>query len=72
MMKISEEESTLLPEYWRIDLATSTLIRCRNPRMSALAYKMSTILFHNGVSYQDSVTIPVLLEHLVILVGYML
>jgi hypothetical protein len=35
--------------------------------MSALVY-MSTILFHNEVSYQDIVTIPVLLEHLVILV----
>ena len=36
-----------------IALATSTLIRCRNPTMSAIAYRMSTILFHSGVSYQD-------------------
>jgi hypothetical protein len=34
--------------------------------MSALAYRMSTILIHGGVSYlQDTVTIHVLLEHLV-------
>ena len=31
-----------------IALATSTLIRCRNPTMSAIAYRMSTILFHSG------------------------
>lgn len=36
-----------------IALATSTLIRCRNPTMPAIAYRMSTILFHSGVSCQD-------------------
>lgn len=38
-----------------IALATSTLIRCRNPTMSSIAYRMSTILSHSGVSYQDNI-----------------
>ena len=36
-----------------IALATSTIIRCRNPIMSPIKYRMSTILFHSGVNYQD-------------------
>jgi len=35
-------------------LATSSLARCRNPKMSALAYRISTILFHSGISYCDA------------------
>jgi len=38
-----------------IALATSTLLRCRNPTMSAIAYRISTILSHSGVSYQDTI-----------------
>ena len=34
-------------------LATSTLVRCRNSTMSAVAYRISTILFHSGASYTD-------------------
>ena len=36
-----------------IALATSSLIRCRNPAMSAVAYPISTVLFHSGVSFRD-------------------
>ena len=36
-----------------IALAVSTLMRCRNPTMSAAAYRISTVLFHSGVSYKD-------------------
>ena len=36
-----------------IALAVSTLICCRNPTMSAAAYRISTVLFHSGVSYMD-------------------
>ena len=36
-----------------VALAVASLIRCRNPAMSALAYRISTILFHSGVSYKD-------------------
>ena len=36
-----------------IALAVSALIRLRNPTMSAAAYRISTVLFHSGVSYKD-------------------
>ncbi len=36
-----------------IALATSSLIRCRNSTMSAVAYRISTVLFHSGVSFRD-------------------
>ena len=36
-----------------VALATSALIRCRNPNMYALAYRLSLILFHSGISYED-------------------
>lgn len=36
-----------------IALATSVLARVRNQSMSALAYRVSSILFHSGVSSQD-------------------
>ena len=36
-----------------VALAFSSLIRCRNPKMSAAAYRISTVLFHTGVSYKD-------------------
>ena len=36
-----------------VALAISSLIRCRNRSMSAVAYRMSTILFHSGVSFKD-------------------
>lgn len=36
-----------------VALAFSCLIRCRNPSMSAVAYRISTILFHSGVSFKD-------------------
>ena len=36
-----------------IALAVSALIRCRNPTMSAAAYRISTVLFHSGVSFKD-------------------
>ena len=36
-----------------VALAFSSLIRCRNPKMSAAAYMISTVLFHSGVSYKD-------------------
>ena len=36
-----------------IALAVSVLIRLRNPTMSAAAYRISTVLFHSGVSYKD-------------------
>ena len=35
-----------------IALATSVLARCRNAEMSAIAYRISTIFFHTGVSYE--------------------
>ena len=34
-----------------VALAVASLIRCRNPGMSAVAYRISTILFHSGVSF---------------------
>ena len=36
-----------------IALATSVTARVRNKSMSALAYRISSILFHSGVSHQD-------------------
>ena len=36
-----------------IALATSVIARFRNKSMSALAYRISSILFHSGVSHQD-------------------
>jgi hypothetical protein len=36
-----------------VALATSALVRCQNSTMSALAYRMSLILFHSGISHQD-------------------
>ena len=36
-----------------IALATSALARARNPQMSAVAYRVSIILSHSGVSYRD-------------------
>lgn len=38
-----------------IALARSVLARCRNPEMSALAYRISAILFHSGANYEDIV-----------------
>lgn len=40
-------------ESYAIALATSVLPRCRNAEMSALAYRISTILFHSGASFED-------------------
>ena len=37
-----------------VALATAVLVRCRNPKMSALAYRISSLLFHSGVSYRDA------------------
>ncbi|XP_022787541.1 uncharacterized protein LOC111327585 isoform X2 [Stylophora pistillata] len=34
-------------------LAASTLLRCSNPTMSALAYRESLILYNSGVSYEN-------------------
>ena len=34
-------------------LATSSLVRVRNPQMSAIAYQISTILAHSGVSFRN-------------------
>ena len=34
-------------------LATSSLVRVRNPQMSAVAYRISTILAHSGVGFHD-------------------
>ncbi len=34
-------------------LSTSVLARQRNPCLSALAYRISVLLFHSGVKYQD-------------------
>lgn len=36
-----------------IALATSALVRVKQPSMSALAYRISTVLFHSGVSHRD-------------------
>lgn len=36
-------------------LATATLVRVRNSSLSALHYRISTILFHSGVRYEDLV-----------------
>lgn len=36
-----------------VALATSALTRVQNPSMSAVAYRISTILFHSGVSNKD-------------------
>ena len=38
-------------------MATTTAIaaRCRNPKMSAVSYRLSTILFHSGTKYDDLV-----------------
>lgn len=36
-----------------IAVAVSALIRLGNPTMSAAAYRISTVLFHSGVSYND-------------------
>ena len=36
-------------------LATSTLLRCRNSTLSAVAYRMSALLFHSGASFTDHV-----------------
>ena len=36
-----------------VALATSALARIKNPQMSAVAYRISTILSHSGVSYRD-------------------
>ena len=36
-----------------IALATATAARCRNQKMSALAFRISTILFHSGVKRVD-------------------
>ena len=38
-----------------IALATSVLAGCRNGEMSALAYRISAILFHSGANYEDIV-----------------
>ena len=37
-----------------VALATAVLVRCKNPKMSALAYRISSLLFHSGVSYRDA------------------
>ena len=36
-----------------IALASAVAARCRNDKMSALAHKMSTIIFHSGVKHTD-------------------
>ena len=38
-------------------MATTTAIaaQCRNPKMSAVSYRLSTILFHSGTKYDDFV-----------------
>ena len=38
-------------------MATTTAIaaRCRNPKMSAISYRLSTTLFHSGTKYGDLV-----------------
>lgn len=36
-----------------VALATSAIARVRNKSMSALTYRVSSILFHSGVSYQN-------------------
>lgn len=34
-------------------LSTAVLAKQRNPKLSALAYRISVLLFHSGVKYQD-------------------
>ena len=41
-----------------VALAVASLIRCRNPGMSAVAYRISTILFHSGVSFVPFLSFP--------------
>ncbi len=38
-----------------IALATATAARRQNARMSAVAYRLSTILFHSGINYEDHI-----------------
>ena len=34
-------------------LSTAVAARCRNPTMSAVSYRISTVLFHSGVKHED-------------------
>ena len=36
-----------------VALAAATLCRARNPKASALHYRISTVLFHSGVKHED-------------------
>ena len=47
------KDSSKLSANNAIALATSVAARVRNPSMSPLSYRISGILFHNGVSNQD-------------------
>ena len=36
-----------------IALSSAVAAKCRNPKMSSVAYRISTILFHSGVKHED-------------------
>ena len=36
-----------------VALSSAVAAKCRNPKMSAAAYRISTILFHSGVKHED-------------------
>lgn len=45
------EENSKVINY--VDLSSPVAAKCRNPKMSAAAYRISTILFHSGVKHED-------------------
>ena len=58
LKQMYESENTIAKSTTVINsvaLATSAIARVRNKSMSALTYRVSSILFHSGVSYQDMI-----------------
>ena len=58
LKQMYESENTIAKNTTVINsvaLATSAIARVRNKSMSALTYRVSSVLFHSGVSYQDMI-----------------
>ena len=48
----NSENPTTMPTN-EIALATAVVARARNPKMSAVAYRISNLLIHSGATFQD-------------------
>ena len=48
--ELAEEKGNVMNS---VTYLSAIAAKCRNPNMSAAAYRISTILFHSGVKHED-------------------